>query len=259
MHCVVTERVQKKGNFLTFGPQDPHYYPLLKNHLDDSLHKDVKYLGPKSQNELIDIIGKKLIQRKIIHEIIEAGAHSISADEVTTCNNEMLSISLRYVNNNENEIYEVLLEFVELERITGEAIGNAVLKFYNDIGVKITECRNQCYDGAAIMQSQKKGAMSYVLKESPKSIVTHCCSHNLNLSLTSSCKNPEIDNVLKTYKAITIFFNSSPKREGLLEHIVKSCCIGAEKPKVLVVMCQTRWPEHDIILSTLLSCNTLHG
>ena len=96
------------------------------------------------------------------------------------------------------------------------------------------------------MQSQKKGAELYVLKESPKSIVTHCCSHNLKLSLTLSCKNPEIDNVLKTDKAITIFFNSSPKREGLLEHIVKSHCIGAEKRKVLVGMCQTFWSERDI-------------
>ena len=97
-----------------------------------------------------------------------------------------------------------------------------------------------------ICSLRKKGAAPYVLKESPKSIVAHCCSHSLNLSLTSSRKNPEIDNVLKTYKAITIFLNSSPKREGLLEHIVKSRCIGAEKRKVLVGMCPTRWSERDI-------------
>ena len=81
---------------------------------------------------------------------------------------------------------------------------------------------------------------------SPKAIVAHCCSHSLSLSLTSSCKHPEIDNIFKTYKAITIFFNSSPKREGLLEYIVKSCCIEAEKRKVLVGMCKTRWSERDI-------------
>ena len=96
------------------------------------------------------------------------------------------------------------------------------------------------------MQSQKKGAASYILKESPKAIVTHSCSHNLNLSLASSCKNPEIDNVLKTYKTITILFNSSSKRESLLGHIVKSRCIGAEKRKVLVGMYKTRWSEREI-------------
>ena len=178
-HRESSDASHNQGNFLTLVNEIPHYYPLLKNHLEDSLRKDVKYLGPKSQNELIGIIDKKLIQRRIVEEIIEAGVHSISADEVTTCNDEMPSICLRYVNNN-NEICEV---FMELERITGEAIGNAIIKFCNDIGVEITECRGQCDDGAANMQSQKKGSASYVLKESPKAIVTHCCSHNLNVSL----------------------------------------------------------------------------
>ena len=213
-------------NFLTLVHEIALYYPLLKNHLEDFLHKDEKYLGPKSQNELTDIIDKKLNQRRIIEEIIEAGVHFISADEITTCNDEVLSIWLRYVNN---EICEVFMEFVELERITREEIWNVVIKFYNDIGVEITECQGQGYDGAASMQSQKKGVVPYVLKESPKAIVTHCCSHNLNLSLASSCKHQEIGNILKTYKAITIFFNSSPKREGLLEYIVKSHSIGTEK------------------------------
>ena len=142
-----------QGNFLTLVHKITHYYLLLKNYLEDSLRKDVKYLGSKSQNELIDIIGKKLIRRIIIEEITESGVRSISADEVTTCNDEILSICLRYV------------EFVELEGITGEAIGNAVIKFYNDIGVEIAECRGQYYDGAANMQSQKANAASYVPKE----------------------------------------------------------------------------------------------
>ena len=67
-----------------------------------------------------------------------------------------------------------------MERIIGEAIGNAIIKFYNDVGVEIAEFRGQCYDGAADIPSQKKCATSYVLKESPKAIVTHCCTHNLN-------------------------------------------------------------------------------
>ena len=55
---------------------------------------------------MIDIIGKKHIQRRIIEEIIEASVHFISADEVTTSDDEILSICLRYVNN-DNEICEV--------------------------------------------------------------------------------------------------------------------------------------------------------
>ena len=238
-------RDKNSGNFLTLVQEVAHYYPLLKSHLEEPLRKDVKYLGPKSQNELIDIIGKRLIQKKLIDEIIEAGMHSVSADEVTASNDEILSICIRYVNK-ENEICEVFMEFIDLERITGECIGKAILKFYSDIGLDITECRGQCYDGAANMQSQKKGAAAFVLKESPTAIVTHCCSHNLNLSLAGSCKNPEIDNILETYKAVIIFFNTSPKRESLLVHVTQTRCIGAEKRKVLVGLCKTRWSERDI-------------
>ena len=232
-HQESSDASHNQGNFFTLVHEIAHYYPLLKNHFEDSLRKDVKNLGPKSQNESIDIIDKILIQRRIIEEMIEAGVHPISADKVTTCNDEILCICLRYVNN-DNEICEVFMEFVELERITGDAIGNAIIKFYNDISVEIAECRGQCYDGAANMKSHKKSAASYVLKESPKGIVTLCSSHNLNLSVAPSCKHPEIHNIFKIYKAITIFFSSCPKREDLLEYIVRSRCIGAEKIKVLV-------------------------
>ena len=213
--------------------------------MEDPLRKDVTYLSPKSQNELIDIIGIRIIQKKLVDEIIEAGMHSISADEVTASNDEILSICLRYVNK-QFEICEVFMMFVELERITGECIAKALLKFYKDAGINVTECKGQCYDGASNMQSQKKGAASYISKESPSAIVTHCCSHNLNLSLATSCKIPIIDNITETYKAVTIFFNTSPKREGLLEHIFCLRCISAQKRKVLIGLCKTRWSERDI-------------
>ena len=162
--------------------------------------------------------------------------HSISADEVTARDDEILSICLRYVNK-QFEIWEVFMMFVELERITGECIAKALLKFYKDAGINVTECEGQCYDGASNMQSQKKGAASYIWKESPSAIVTHCCSHNLNLSLATSCKIPVIDNITEMYKAVTIFFNTSPKREWLLGHIFCLRCISAQKRKVLIGLC----------------------
>ena len=184
---------KNQGNFLALVREIAHYYPLLKKHLEDLLRKDITYLSPKSQNErIIDIIGIWIIQKKLVDEIIEAGMHSISADEVTASNDEILSICLRYVNK-QFEICEVFMMFVELERIKGECIAKALLKFYKDAGINVTECKVQCYDGTSNMQSQKKG------------IVTHCCSHNLNLSLATSYKIPIIDNITETYNAVTIF------------------------------------------------------
>ena len=59
-------------------------------------------------------------------------------------------------------------------------------------------------------------------------------------------QNSKIDNITETYKAVTIFFNTSPKREGLLEHIFCLRCISAQKRKVLIGLCKTRWSERDI-------------
>ena len=186
---------KNQGNFLVLVHEIAHYYPLLKKHLEDPLRKDVTYLSPKS---LIDIIGIRIIQKKLVDEITEAGMHSISADEVTASNDEILSICLRYVNK-QFEICEVLMMFVELERITGECIAKALLKFCKDAGINVTECKGKCYDGVSNMQSQKKGAASYISKESPSAIVTHCYSHNLNLFLATLCKIPIIDNITETY------------------------------------------------------------
>ena len=83
------ETNKTQGNFFTAIREIGHSYPLLKNNLEDPLHKD----------ELIEIIGKRLIQRKLIDEINEAGIHSISAGKVTASNDEILSICVRYVNN----------------------------------------------------------------------------------------------------------------------------------------------------------------
>ena len=85
------------------------------------------------------------------------------------------------------------------------------------------------YDGAPNMQSLKKGAASYILKKFPKAYTTHCCSHSLNLSLASTCKIPIITNI---YKSVLIYFNTSPKRENLLIHIVEQKCFSEERKKV---------------------------
>ena len=85
-----------------------------------------------SQNEVIEIIGKHIIQEIIKH----AQYHFLLADEVNSSNDEILSVCMRYVNK-EKQIRELLLDFLSLERITGECIGQTRLKFYeeNDINI----------------------------------------------------------------------------------------------------------------------------
>ena len=63
-HENIGESAQKSnpGNFLAIVQEIAHHNPALKDHIEAPLRKDVSYMGPKSQNELIKIIGKNYIQ-----------------------------------------------------------------------------------------------------------------------------------------------------------------------------------------------------
>ena len=60
------------------------------------------------------------------------------------------------------QIRQVVLDFLSLEWITGECIGQSIVKFYEEKGVHILDCRGQCCDGAPNIQSLKRGAASYI-------------------------------------------------------------------------------------------------
>ena len=67
------------------------------------------------------------IRNKIIKEIQDAKFFSLLADEVTDCSNlEQLSVVLRFVDANK-QIREEFLDFITVERITGESLSAALL------------------------------------------------------------------------------------------------------------------------------------
>ena len=107
---------QNFGNFLTYLKELQNYCPELKEHLEAPQSKSVTYLSPTSQIEMI--IGKKIILIDVVEEIKN---HSVSADEVTSSNDEILSLCFRYVDEN-MEIQEKFATFLDLERLTGEHI-----------------------------------------------------------------------------------------------------------------------------------------
>ena len=130
------------GDFLSILTEVAHYYPVLQEHLEEPLRKDVIYLNPTSQNEMLDITGKNIIQATLLDRVKKAGIHLISADEVTFSIAEILSICMRYLDEFQN-IREVLVGFFNLERITEKHIGDAILKFYCELGLDVKEVFQQ--------------------------------------------------------------------------------------------------------------------
>ena len=131
------------GNFLTYLKELQNHCPELKEHLEAPQSKSVKYLRPTSQNEMIEVINKKIILRNIVEEIKNSGFHSVSADEITSSNDEILSICFGYVDE-KMEIQEKFATFLDLERLTEEHIARKVLHFYEESRINPKQCIGQC-------------------------------------------------------------------------------------------------------------------
>lgn len=231
-------------NFLSLLREYSVNDPNLKEHLEKPLQKNATYVRMQSQNEMIDVIGHHTIQANIIDEIKAAGFHSIMVDEVTASNDEVMSLCVRFIDD-KNNIREEFLEFIQVKRITGQALADAIFKFYKETGLNISHIRGQCFDGAANMAGAKKGLSAIILNQNPQAVYMHCNSHILNLSIVSACKDNVIQAVLARMTQVAIFINYSPKRENLLEHIVARNVEGGQRRKILVGLCKTRWTERN--------------
>ena len=71
------------GNFLSLMKVLANHNPILKNHLEKLRLRNATYLSPQTQNIIIDIIGKRIIQKSIVAEVKEATFYSILVDEVS--------------------------------------------------------------------------------------------------------------------------------------------------------------------------------
>lgn len=199
------------GNFLALLKLMSENDHLLQEHLNPN--RRVTYFSPQSQNEMIQVIGKQFIQRKIVQEIIEAKYYSILADKATSHNEEKLTIVIRFVNS-KKEICEEFLEFKKLERTSGVAISTALLDTLRDLNIPLEDCRGQGYDGAASMSSGMVGVLAEIRNHAPKAIYIHCAGHCLNLVVVHACALTAVKNMIDKVKQVCIYFNYSPKTIG---------------------------------------------
>lgn len=135
---------------------------------------------------------------------------AIEADEIRDISNlEQLGIAVRYIKN--NCAVERILQYVDCESTTGEHICNAIVKCLQDCGLEVKMCRAQTYDGAGNMSGRLKGCRTLFLNFAPRAHYFHCASHILNLALSQSCAQVEVQCMMSTVKEVALFFKYSPK------------------------------------------------
>ena len=230
------------GNFLALLKFMDIHDDVLHSHLDTHSMRCATYVSPRVQNELIAVMGKHMILKGVLDELKAAPYYSILADEVTSHNVEHLAICARFVDK-KKDIREEFLSFVELERINGEKIAEAILKFLKENDIPTVNMRGQGYDGASNMSSGAVGVQARIKKQAPLATYVHCNRHCLNLVISKSCALPQVRNVMDRLRSCCRYFLNSPKRSGVLELIVTHNVEDQAKRKPLLDLCKTRWAE----------------
>lgn len=211
---------------------------ILANHLSKA-PKNAHYTSKTIQNDLITVIGNK-IRSDILNEVRNTKFYSIIADEVTdTANKEELSLVIHYVHD--GEIREVFVDLLEVEQITGQVLGEAILMWLRNHNISPADMRGQCYDGASNMSGARSGVKA-VVEEASKAMYYHCASHRLNLSVVSTCSIQALKNAESYVGEIARFFNYSAKRQRLLDKAIEACD-STPRVKKLKDACRIRWVE----------------
>ena len=213
----------------------------LKCHYEKHF-KNASYLSKSTQNDIIKCCGE-VISDDIVSEIKKNKFFSILADEaMDAAKKEQLALVLRYVDS-DCIPREEFLRFVHLkEGLSGQHLANAILSSLNDLGLDISDCRGQGYDGAGSVSGHKNGCSAIIKRINSKALYTHCFSHRLNLSIAYACSLRSVSNMLGTVKTISYFFNLSEQRQRSFEKNI-DIYVPETKRRRLKDVCRTRWVE----------------
>ena len=203
---------------------------------------------------------------------------SLMADETQDCSTmEQLSVCIRYVSF-VGEIHEDFIGFVKLESMDAKSIAKVLLSAVEGWGLDMSALVAQGYDGAAVMSSSKNGVQAKVKVKHPNVTYVHCCSHVLNLAISSGCKSfPQVRNLFDNVEKLSWYLGGSAKRKEIFLKVSSSCSgdhhllnllasdaagdlsKSAEamkkggNRKTVPKFCATRWTARVSTLSSLLS------
>ena len=170
--------------------------------------QNATYHSAEIQNDLISTAAS-LIKDEVISRAIAASFWSIIADETTDRQKRGLSaIVIRYAYVKEGKwvcvedpvavmdiIQRATAQDVQGElRLTGSVIGSIVLSIVKELGLNLSRCVGQGYDGASVLTSNRVAASSKLHSKSNHACYFHCAMHCLILSTMKAVSVPAIRN-----------------------------------------------------------------
>lgn len=178
------------GNFLMCMELIAEFDPFLASHISqykDSGKGKTSYLSFATYEEIIKIMGKRVVE-EIVAQVIAAKYYSIIVDSSPDiAHNDQLSCVLRYVNK-DGLAEERFVEFVTNPGHGGQDLADAVIHFLERHGLDIGNCRGQSYDNAPNMSGIYSGLQARIRAVSPYAYYIPCSAHTLNLVGSSAAR-----------------------------------------------------------------------
>lgn len=260
---------REKGNILDNNDSivnTGNFRELLKYRVlsgDSTLEKHLTskskstYISPRVQNDLIKCC-KQIITLQILKEVKDSKFYSVLFDETTDISHvSQMSLILRYINN--GVVQENFISFINCHaytyntqedagntiyepKLTGEILGNTVIKILKEFSLNPDYCIGVGTDGCSVMVSSIRGAVKTIQLIAKNAVHCPCANHALNLAISKSSTVQCMRNNVGLLKEIISFFNMSSKRNFVLKTVLNG------KPQ-LKSLCETRWVErHDSIM-----------
>lgn len=198
--------------------------PVMENHIDrirnESTH--THYLGQRIQNELIQIIGNRVLQT-IVSCVQEAKYYSIILDCTPGASHkEQMSVVLHTVALKcQPEIKEYFLGYLAIEETTGQNISSVILQKLEELHIPFDDCRGQAYDNGANMKGRKQGVQARLLNKNLRALFVPCGAHTMNLVIADSAKSSKDAVAYFGYvqKLFTFFSGATQRWSILTKHV----------------------------------------
>lgn len=207
------------GNFLQLIKAVARFDPVLDEHIRKS--GKTHYLSPRTQNELICLIGKK-IQQKILNDVLKHKYYSIIVDCTPDMSRkEQMTLIMRYIAfDEEKRIYEIKESFIEFLKIlnkSGSGIADAIVNLIEELGLDLDDMRGQGYDNGSNMKGKNIGVQKLILDKNPRALFVPCSAHSLNLMLNdAAAASDQVQFFFSFVQKIFTFFSASTNRWDIL-------------------------------------------
>ena len=107
------------------------------------------------------------------------------------------------------------------------------------LNVCLSQCREQCYDGATNTAGSRNGVATQIQRIEPRAMFTHCHGHTLNLAASDTIKQIRIlRNAMDIAHEVSKLLKWSSRRDAIFKKIKEDTAPGMPDFRVLR---STKW------------------